>query len=185
MNLKKYIELKYPDALNAIRQSEFAKQITELTDYEKAIIYKYTDDGYVVNDTLRDSKGLKVSQFATHLNTVLAKLPSLLAEETVVYRGVNSSNFVLNQYKTALRENTILTEYGFISASKSPRVANQFGQILLIIFSKNGKSIENLSKFGTNSSSNEQEILFQSGSKFNVLDIEENNNNTIIILQEL
>jgi NAD:arginine ADP-ribosyltransferase len=79
----------------------------------------------------------------------------------------------------------IKAQYGFISASKSPRVANQFGQILLIIFSKNGKSIENISKFGTNSSSNEQKILFPSGSTFNVLDIEENNNNTIIILQEL
>lgn len=185
MKLKEYVEIKYPDALNAIRHSESAKDVTELTDYEKAIIYKYTDDGYVVNETLRDSKGVKVPEFAHHLNTVLAKLPPLSDGEVVVYRGIFKTNFVLNQYKKALNEKTILTEYGFLSTTQSKKVASQFGQVLLIIFSKNGKPIGNLSKFGTHSATNEQEILFQSGTQFNVLDIEEDANNAVIILKEL
>jgi hypothetical protein len=185
MTIKKYVESRYPDTLKEIHHNKFAKEITELTDYEKAIIYKYTDEGYVVNENLRQNKGDKISKFATHLNTVLSKLPSLVPEETVVYRGVSNDKFILNTYQNAFKNNTILIEHGFISASKSRKTAYQFGQILLIIFSKKGKSIENISKFGLNSPFNEQEVLFQSGSQFIVLDIEEENSNTIIILEEL
>ena len=185
MTIKEYIKLKYPEALKSVRYSKSAKKVTGLTDYEKTIIYKYTDDGYVVNETLRDSKGKKMPEFAVHLNAVLEKLPSLMSEETLVYRGIPKTNFILNTYRNALKENTILTEHGFIATSKSRRVACHFGQALLIIHSKNGKSVENISKFGTDSPFNEQEVVFQSGSQFIVLDIEEENNNTIIILEEL
>ncbi len=39
MDLKEYVESKYPNALNAIRESKSAKEVTELTEHEKAIIY--------------------------------------------------------------------------------------------------------------------------------------------------
>ena len=185
MKLNEYVELRCTNALNAVKYSKFAKEITELTDYEKAIIYNYTEDGYIVNEILRDSKGNKTTVFSSHLNNVLEKLPSLKDTDAVVYRGISNRNSVLKYYQNALEKNLILTEYGFISASKSKRVAYQFGQTLLIIFSKNGKSIQNISKFGIESPFNEQEVLFKSGSQFTVLDIEKENNNNIIILQEL
>jgi hypothetical protein len=185
MELKEYVELRCDNALKAIRYSKSARQITELTDYEKAIIYDYTDDGYLVNETLRETKGHKTTLFSIHLNAVLDKLPSLKDGDAVVYRGVSNSSSVLNYYKNALEKNLILIEHGFMSASQSRRVAYQFGQSLLIIFSKNGKSIQNISKFGVESSFNEQEVLFKSGFQFTVLDIDKENNNNIIILQEL
>lgn len=185
MELKEYVELRCKNALKVTRYSQSAKKITTLTNDEKAIIYQYTDDGYVVNETLRNSKGNKTTVFSNHLNAALHKLPSLTDADAVVYRGVSNSNFVLNYYQNALEKNIVLTEFGFMSASKSRRVAYQFGQTLLIIFSKNGKSIENISKFGTESPFNEQEVLFKSGSQFTVLDIDKDNNNNIIILQEL
>ena len=182
MELKEYVELKYPDALNAIRQSTSAKEITELTEHEKAIIYAYSDEGYEVNAELRKFRKLVTPEFAVHLNAALAKLPSTKA---VVHRGIWRINSVLKMYQNAFKTGEILIEYGFTSASQSRSIAEQFGEIILDISSKNGKPIEKLTKFGASVMDNEQEVLFESSSKFIVRNIVERNSFIYISLKEI
>jgi hypothetical protein len=182
MELKEYIELRYEEALNAVRHSESAKEVTGLTDYEKAIIYAYSDEGYYVNAELREFQEREMPEFAVHLNAALSKLPSM---QRIVYRGIWRIDSVLKTYQTALETGEVLTEYGFTSATKSKAIAEQFGEIILNIFSENGKSIEKVAKFGTSSFDNEEEVLFKSGSKFIVLGIYDKNNSIIIDLEEV
>jgi ADP-ribosyltransferase exoenzyme len=182
MELNEYIELHHPDALNAIRNNRFASEITELTDYEKAIIYAYSDEGYAINADLRKYRELVVPEFAIHLNAALTKLPSTKA---VVHRGIWRIDSVLETYRNALKTGEVLVEYGFTSASKSRGIAEQFGEIILDILSENGKSIEKLTKFGASSFDNEKEVLFKSGSQFIVTNIKEKNTLIIINLAEI
>ncbi len=182
MELNEYIELKYEEALNAIRTSDSAKEVTELTEYEKAIIYAYSDEGYEVNAELRKFREVVTPEFAVHLNAALAKLPDT---KMSVYRGIWRIASVLEMYQNALETDSILIEYGFTSASKSRSIAEQFGEIILHIASENGKSIEKFTKFGASAYDNEQEVLFKSSSAFRVLDIREKNNLIIIDLEEI
>jgi hypothetical protein len=43
MTIKKYVESRYPDTLKEIHHNKFAKEITELTDYEKAMAAAFLD----------------------------------------------------------------------------------------------------------------------------------------------
>lgn len=181
MKLKEYVEIKYPDALNAIRHSESAKDVIELTDYEKAIIYAYSDEGYAVNAELRNLQGQQMPEFARYLNKALSKLPS---KKGVVYRGIWRIDSILEKYRLAVKTGEILIEYGFTSTSRVRDIAEQFGEIILNISSKNGKAIEKFTKFGSSSFDNEEEILFKCGSKFKVLRIIEKNNFIVINLEE-
>ena len=182
MKLNEYVELRYPDALNAIRESKWARELTELTEHEKAIIYAYSDEGYEVNAELRKFRELVTPEFAVHLNAALSKLPSTNA---VVHRGIWRMGSVLKMYQEAFKTGEVLTEYGFTSASKSRGIAEQFGEIVLDIASKNGKAIEKLTKFGASVMDNEQEVLFKSGSKFLVRSIVERNSFIYISLKEI
>ena len=111
-----------------------------------------------------------------------SKLPSY---NFIVYRGVRRTTARLKKYQNALESRTILTEHAFMSTSKSRSIALQYGRILFRIFSKNGKLVEIFSKFGINSATNEQEVLFMSNSKFAVLNVEDINNYVEITLQEI
>ena len=182
MKLNEYVELKYPDALNAIRESKSASEVTELTEHEKAIIYAYSDEGYEVNAELRKFRELVTPEFAVHLNAALSKLPDTRRS---VYRGIWRIDSVLKMYQNALETGEVLVEYGFTSASKSRSIAEQFGEIILHIASKRGKSIEKITRFGASTMDNEEEVLFKSGSKFLVRDIVERSNYTLITLKEV
>ncbi len=47
-----------------------------LTVHEKAIIYRYTDDGFQsLNEQLIISKGKNISEFVIHLNSLLDNIP--------------------------------------------------------------------------------------------------------------
>ena len=88
-------------------------------------------------------------------------------------------------YQDAFKTGEILIEYGFTSASQSRSIAEQFGEIILDISSKNGKPIEKLTKFGASVMDNEQEVLFESSSKFIVRNIVERNSFIYISLKEI
>lgn len=178
--LEKYVQTHLQTEIDIIRTSERANVFLELSLAEKALIYRYTDSGHFVNETLRESKGEKVPEFAKHLDSALAKLPSY---NFLVYRGEPLIN--LKIYQNALESKQEITAFAFTSCSVRREPASQFGQILLRIISKNGKLIEKVSKFGINSPFNEQEVLFAMMSKFVVLDIKEENNLHIITLEEL
>lgn len=120
-----------------------------LTNFEKAIIYKYSDTGYEdVNELLRLNQGQNLPLFAQLLNECLSKLPDY---EGVVYRGEDLSKMQAEIYISAF--------------------ANMFGKTSVKIYSKTGKMIEHIANFGINDSQNEREVLFRCNTSFEVVDI--------------
>lgn len=180
--LNEYVHARLQDELKKINRLS-TDILPELTVEEKAIIYKYTDDGYEsLNEMLRNSKGAKISKFGEYLSYVLSKLPNY---NDVVFRGTKLYPSRLEKYKIAYENQTIIADFAFLSASQKKSIARQFGTLIFEILSKNGKNIENISKFGLNSGQNEREILFPSGSKFLVRGIEKQDIYTLITLKEL
>ncbi len=175
--LIKLARLRLTDEITIIKR-DFSTVLTELSVEEKAVIYWYTNTGYLgINEILRESKGNTTPQLGHLLNIALSKLSTY---NFFVYRGLRFTNSRIQKYKQALENETPIIEYGFTSASTRLETASQFGQIILTIFPKNGKSIENISKFV-----NEKEVLFTKGSQFMVLDIKQENNYHFITLEEI
>lgn len=180
--LEKYVHARLEDELKKTRRY-FANFLPKLSAEEKAIIFKYTDDGYEsLNEMLRDSKGTKISKFGEYLEFVLSKLENY---EGVVYRGTKYSTYKLEKYWLAYQNKEIIIEHAFSSTSQRIGVARQYGTIIFEIFSKNGKSIEKVSKFGLNSGQNEYEVLFQRDSKFLVTGFDKQDIYTLITMKEI
>lgn len=178
IKLKKFAQKHLQSEIEIILQSERNNALPELTLEEKAIIYKYTDDGHFVNESLYESKGTKVSEYAKYLDYCLSKLPNF---EGITFRGSDLESFEIEKYQKALDEKMTITEHGFISASRIKKQANQYRRTALFeIFSKNGKLIEKVSKFV-----NEQEVIFRKNSKFRVLGIEKIDSYVYITLREI
>ena len=180
--LIKLARLRLKDEIKIIRQN-YLNVLTELTVEEKAVLYWFTENGYEgLNQILRHNKGEKTPPFSILLDIALKKLSSY---NFIVYRGVRFTTSRLEKYQNALERNEPIIEHAFMSTSIRRQAASQYGTIILRIFSKNGKLIENISKFGINSPFNEREVLFTKGSKFLVLDIKEENPYFIITLEEI
>jgi hypothetical protein len=155
---------------------------TELTLYDKVLIYKYSLDGYEpLNETLRSGRS---HPMANLLNEALEKLPDYRG---VVYRGTVLTNLLKEEYKRNLAQNIQLEEAGFLSTSLSRNIANQFNRndTLFSIYSFHGKQIELFSFHGISNPFNEKEVLFKSNSQFSILDIEETSGTTLITLEEI
>ncbi len=105
--------------------------------------------------------------------------------EGLVYRSANLDKDELEIYLNAYKNNSPITEFSFISTSKSRLIAMQYnGNVLFRILSKTGKEIELISKFGSGSQ-NEREVLFAPNSDFNVLDVTNESSYTLITMEEV
>lgn len=127
--------------IDCIQNSDRNIELPNLTVYEKAVIYKYTEDGYEnVNELLRSSKGMKSNEFASVLNNSLTKIDNY---EGQVFRCADLNVFELEKYVKAEKEGIPITEYTFISTTKSELTALAFGKnTKFVIYSKTGKEIE-------------------------------------------
>lgn len=97
----------------------------ELSIYEKALIYKYSNDGYEdLNENLRVSKG-RTTDYGRLLNQCLNKL---LNFGGLVHRCVNLTTAELQVYIDAEHQNIVVIEYPFISTSKSELTAHSYGR---------------------------------------------------------
>lgn len=182
--LEKYVQENFPDELEKVRR-DFANEFPRLTDAEKTIIYKYTDDDFTfmgINNALRRNEGVIVPEFAKYLDFALSKLPNYVG---TVYRGTPLNDIDFERYVQALRNETIITEHFFVSSSLLIDIAEGYGDFQFKIFCKTGKSIEKISKFGVQSFDNEFEVLFRKQSKFEVLEISQSRFYTKIILNEI
>ena len=180
--LQKYVEEKLADELNRIINSSDHNHITQLNEFEKTIIYHYTDYG---NDSLNEKlrNDYKMPEFGRYLNHSLNKLPSY---KLLCYRAVPYNRSNLQKYYDAYEDGSVIVEKSFWSCSKSRLIAQMFcSSPLFIIISKRGKDIEKISKFGGTWAQNEQEVLFMFGSKFRVLEIEEKAGRITITLEEV
>lgn len=181
MELEEYVKQYLPTALNSIIQSHRVHELPYLTIYEKAIIFAYTDargrHHQVLNERLWASEGTDISDFGYFLEAILDKLEPY---RDMVFRGVQESYCDVERYIKAYNNNTIVTEYSFLSASKLIGVAQGFGCILFRIYSKNAKIIEKVSKF-----TREEEVLFKRNTSFKVVKVTNNGFFTIITLKEI
>lgn len=100
--------------------------------------------------------------------------------------SVNLSSTELEKYVEAYTSNRAVSEPTFVSASKSRLTAMAFnGNTLFRIFSKTGKAIEKIAKFGVHNPPNEKEVLFRPNRAFRILEIEEELSRTIITMEEV
>lgn len=182
--IERYVKDQLIPELRIIQNSNRGKYDLPLSSYERAIIYKYTDDGYEsLNESLREEKGL--TNFGQYVNFSLSILPDY---EGLCYRSIKCSKKSLHIYYDALNSGSTIIEKTFLSCSRSKALALYFSDSpLFIIKSKKGKNIEKIAKFGIDdiSGQNEKEILFRCNSKFKVLDIKEKNKKITIILEEV
>jgi hypothetical protein len=182
--VEKYSKEKLVQEIFDIQTSNRNSELTDLDVYEKALIYKYSSDGYAdVNETLRKSKGEKNTEFGKYLNKVLDKLPNF---NRLVYRSAILTKKEHQRYSNALRDNQLIKEYSFVSASKSRLIAMAFnGSTLFRIYSRTGKEIEKIAKFGEHGSPNEKEILFKPNRNFRILEIIKESTYTLITMEEI
>ena len=181
MDLEHYVKQHLSSALNNIIESDRADELPNLTIYEKAIIFAYTDvngeQHQILNEKLRASKGADVSDFGHHLEATLAKLEDY---EDLVFRGVDKDYCDVQKYIKAKNTKTSVTEYQFLSASKFQIIAQGFGHVLFRIYAKRAKDIEKVSKFVR-----EKEVIFQKCTSFKVMYVTDNGFSTIITLKEI
>ena len=181
-NLEKYVKNNLSQELSEIKNSNRNNYNNELNEFEKAVIYHYTEDGYEsLNEALRN--GNQISDFGQYLNYSLNKLPDY---KLLCYRTIRCNKNQLKKYYDAFKNNTTIIEKSFLSCSKSRVLSLYFSESpLFIIKSKKGKDIEKIAKFGIDTGQNEKEILFRSNSRFKVLDIIEENSKIVITLEEV
>ncbi len=177
-NLEKSVQARLKDEVNIVRRDR-ATVLAELNDLEKAVIYWYSDSGYIgLNELLLQSKGKRISRLGKYLDLALSKLPNF---EGITFRGSDLSDSEIRKYQRAFDEKIIITEHSFLSTSRLKNKANQYRRTAMFeIFSKNGKLIEKVSKFV-----NEEEVLFKRNSKFRVLNIENKDSYVYITLKEI
>lgn len=183
MSIKKYVENNFKKELREVSNSFRSKELNVLNDYEKTIIYKYSEDYYeFVNTNLRESKGKNIDDFSNFLIKSLKKLSDF---KLLCYRSANLTSSEIKKYTSALKKKNTIIEYSFVSCSKSRLLANMFpANVTFIIHSKSAKEVEKVAKYGINSGQNEKEVIFLPNTKFEVLDIEQNEGKYVIYLQE-
>jgi hypothetical protein len=180
-DLLEFIENTYPSDWKRFSR-EFNNNDGVLTMEEQFIVFKYTEmDTYDLNSELWHSKGQKITLFGKYLSQTLSKLPNYYEVGEYVYRWVNCSSTRLNHYITAYENKSQVIEYGFISTSKTTQAAYQYRKNTLFrIWGKQGKDISSYSKHR-----DEQEVLFDCCTKFDVLEVTRKEDYTLITLKQL
>jgi len=180
--LKEYVEKRLSSELEIIQRKRSRKPLQELNIYEETLIYYYTIDGYEkLNEDLREGKE---NSYEIFLNAALDKLSDYVG---IVYRGIELTKNQIESLKIAEIENKEITEQAFVSSSKSLLIAKQYSRANteVSIISKTGKEIEKYSFYGVDNPQNEQEVLFKSKTKFSVLGVDESEDITKIVLEEI
>lgn len=165
MTAEEYAQTYLKEEIAIIQDSDIISAIPELSIYEKAIVYKYTDDGYKdLNENLRISQGKVDTLFGKLLYESINIMPKFIGN---VYRGVNLTNEEKERYNWAFINDEPITEYSFVSTSRSPLIANGFGSTRFEIFTTSGRSVESISKY-----SDEKEVILLCNSRFRVVKID-------------
>lgn len=143
-----------------------AKVGEKLTTKDEAAISDYTAPVIhsQINNALREAGAaaeLHVKKEADALSTALAKLPDYAGE---VYRGVDVTDSELAEAKVFYQPGNVVTERAFTSAA-TDRSGSHLGRLRFEIISKTGKSLS-----GYSSAVLEDEILFDQGTQFKVLE---------------
>lgn len=164
MTVEEYATTYLENEIRIIENSYRKNVLTQLNVFEKAIIYKYTEDGFDdLNELLRISKGKNITHFGTLLAECLDKLPDFIG---TVFRSENLAKNEWEEYLLAFTNDSIITKHSFTSTSKSQLSANKFGIYRLEIFVQKGKDIEKIAKYD-----DEKEVIIRYKSNFRVVGI--------------
>lgn len=182
--IETFAKINLTTEILAIESTNRKNEFLQLTKYEKAVIYKYSDDGFKdINEELRKSKGKTFSDFAKHLMNALQRLP---AYDGLVYRKVYLAKKEFTKYRNALKNNKPIKEYPFTSTTKSRLIAMNFTDTttykpncLFRIQTKTGKEIDKIAKF------DEKEVLILPNTTFRVLEIRKEIDYTLITMEEI
>ena len=179
--LEDYVKQNLPTALKSVIESERLVELHNLSIYEKAVIFAYTDarnqQHQLLNELLWRSKGSENTDFGRFLESSLDKLENYTG---MVFRGVQESNCDIERYIKAQENKLIITEFAFLSASKFQIIAQGFGRIVFRIYAKRAKDIEKISKF-----KKEKEVVFGRNTSFKVVKITNTGFYIIITLKEI
>lgn len=177
-DVEKYTKQFLTVELTIIESTKRIDELLILNVFEKAIIYKYSNDGYEnLNEILRN-ESQNNSEFGLLLEKCLNKLPNYTG---LVYRGVFLNQEEKNKYLLAMTNNSPIIENTFVSTTKSRLIAMGFGTTLFRIYSKSGKEIEKIATFGLHNPPSEQEVLFKPNKSFRVLEVQDD----LITLEEI
>jgi len=138
-SLENYARRYLADEIRAIQQGGQQHVTPELSLFEKAVIYKYSNDGYEgLNERLRRNGGQINMPFGRYLYRALGKLPDF---NDLVYRVVRLSAAQLAFYQNCFNLNAPVQERTFLSTSKSRLVAMQYtGNALFRSTPRRGKT---------------------------------------------
>lgn len=164
MTIEEYATTYLKKEIIIIENSHRKDILSELTVFEKAIIYKYSEDGYDdLNEKLRASKGKNITTFGILFAQCLDKLPDFIG---TVFRSENLAKHEWEEYLLAFKNDSLITRHGFTSTSKSQLSANKFGNFRLEIFVQKGKDIEKIARYD-----DEKEVIIRYNCNFRVLSI--------------
>ena len=182
---EKYVRRYLKEDLANVQASPISHMRNGLTVFEKTLIYHYTASGYLtINTTLRRSKGRQNTKAGMLLNAVLEKLPDWRG---LAYRNAYLTNQDIQRYRAGMDSGSCVLECSFVSCSRSPGKARNYphANTEYQILSKHGKSVEDYSCLGSHHPPNEEEILFQPRTSFQVLDVNDSGPMLLIIMKEL
>jgi hypothetical protein len=147
-----------------------------LTPEQQSAIYDYSDSGYRrINEQLRNRAVTdRIRREIDILTSALKNLPDFRGD---VFRGATIQDpKLLRKYR---RVGEAITERAFSSTSRSPLKAFS-GNVRFYVTSKQGKEIARWSAHPE-----EEEVLFQPGAQFKVLEYVRDGNDIEIFLEEL
>lgn len=147
-----------------------------LSPQEQRAIRHYTNTGYArINRELRQRRpSVPTQRYVTFLRAALAKLPAYNGD---VYRGVSVSNVrSLAKYRQV---GSIVREDAFVSCTRSPFKAFS-GNVRIYIAARSGRDISPWLQFP-----DEEEVLFEPGTRFRVLDFQTRGADIHIFLEEV
>ena len=170
-------------ARGTVEGANIKSKFPDLSVEELTSIYHYTTEAYApLNRGLRTRNVTPhLDAFNKSLNKSLDKLPKYTQP---TYRGTKLKDNIIEQYRLAFVNKNTIKDEAFFSTSKDFNVAESFAddvvgqgetKVFFEINGNNGVDIEDISAYGPsfNPSYSESEILFKSGTAFDVTDFSE------------
>lgn len=167
-----------------ILKSDLLKKYPELTEEELVAVHHYTTGAYRELNTMIRTGTLDTfnTAFKKLVDSGLDKLKGRFGYEGPLFRGTSLPQSALDKIKNAFETKIPYSDSAFMSTTKDVGVTKRFQQltkapgdknVIFYINSKTGVDIDAVSRYGPNFIQNkeviQQEVLFSSGTPFNVL----------------
>ncbi len=181
------------ERMNTVRQKYPNLSIDEMAaihHYSRSQIMAYSS----INTGIREGKLSEVDSSVVELmRSGIAKLP---AYEGLVYRGTILSETALANYVEAFENSVPVNHSFFTSSSQDYDIARVFTKlrkmrsgekkVMFRIESKSGKFLGDLSEFnGKFARQDQKEVIFNTGARFKVVDMQEREEFIIFVMKEL